>query len=310
MSNELSLVADVGGTNTRIALANGVHVAQDSIRSFRNTDYASLYDVIAHYGPTDATAVCVDMAGPVGNGVGKLTNLSWVVSEQELRARLSVEKAFLINDLQAQGYALNQLQPSETQTILPGPDAENGTRLVVNVGTGFNASPVYHIQGRPFVPENEAGHIGLAVPQGLDPLVLNTFAESDGFLSVEDILSGRGLARLVAKFAPNYAGKPMDVFPDFAAHPTADLETALRTFASVLGAVAGDLALAHLPRGGIYLVGGVAMGAAPLLDQLGFAQAFRAKGRFSEFMNEFSVHANLDPMAALTGCAVALQAQT
>ncbi len=309
MATSTTLVADVGGTNTRIAMAQGASVDESSIQSFRNKDFDSLYDVLAAFGPSTANAVCVDLAGPVGGGVGKLTNLSWVVSEDDLRAKLNVEKALLINDMQAQGYALDQLQPNEVRTVLPGPGATDSTRLVVNVGTGFNSSPVFHINGRPFVPENEAGHIALATPHGISPAVLNSFAAEDDFLSVEDILSGRGLARVVAKLAPSYTGEPVDIFPTFQTNPTPELESALRVFATVMGSVTGDLALAHLPRGGIYLVGGVAVGASPFLRDLGFSEAFHAKGRFRDFMYEFSVHANLDPMAALTGCAVAMQAQ-
>jgi glucokinase len=70
-----------------------------------------------------------------------------------------------------------------------------------------------------------------------------------------------------------------------------------------MGHVIGDLALSHLPFGGIYLVGGVSRAFAPWLDEFGFAEAFRAKGRFSDFMEQFGVQVVTDDYAALTGCA-------
>ena len=65
----------------------------------------------------------------------------------------------------------------------------------------------------------------------------------------------------------------------------------------------GNLALIHLPFGGIFLVGGVARAFAPYLGRLGFETAFRDKGRFAGFMGNFPVTAVTDDFAALTGCA-------
>jgi glucokinase len=71
-----------------------------------------------------------------------------------------------------------------------------------------------------------------------------------------------------------------------------------------MGHVIGDLALSHLPFGG-HLPGGRRLPRlhAPWLDEFGFAEAFRAKGRFSGFMEQFGVQVVTDDYAALTGCA-------
>ena len=70
-----------------------------------------------------------------------------------------------------------------------------------------------------------------------------------------------------------------------------------------MGTVMGDLALIHLPFGGIYLIGGMARAITPWLGPLGFAEAFRGKGRFTDFMGQFGVAVVQDDYAALTGCA-------
>lgn len=67
--------------------------------------------------------------------------------------------------------------------------------------------------------------------------------------------------------------------------------------------VAGDLALQTLPFGGIFLIGGVARAVSPWFEDYGFAEAFRDKGRFSTFMEDFAVHLVTDDYAALIGCA-------
>ncbi len=69
------------------------------------------------------------------------------------------------------------------------------------------------------------------------------------------------------------------------------------------GRVAGDLALAQLPFGGIYFIGGVSRSLAPYFDKMGFGASFRDKGRFSEFMDQFPVWLIENDEAALLGCA-------
>ena len=70
----------------------------------------------------------------------------------------------------------------------------------------------------------------------------------------------------------------------------------------LLGRVAGDLALVHLPFQGLYLIGGVARAFSPYFAK-GFTTAFRDKGRFSDFMDDFPVYIIEDDYAALEGCA-------
>ena len=77
----------------------------------------------------------------------------------------------------------------------------------------------------------------------------------------------------------------------------------MRTFARLFGTIAGNLALIHLPFGGIYLSGGVARAFGPHLADLGFVEAFRSKGRFASFMDMFGITVINDDYAALAGCA-------
>ena len=81
-SSLTALVADLGGTNTRVALTDGAKVRTETIKRFRNSEHPDLPSVLSAY-MTDQSvtpdAACVAMAGPVRDGVGELTNLSWTV---------------------------------------------------------------------------------------------------------------------------------------------------------------------------------------------------------------------------------------
>ena len=63
----------------------------------------------------------------------------------------------------------------------------------------------------------------------------------------------------------------------------------------------GDVALRALPRGGVFLAGGIPPRLTPVLDTPLFRDAFVKKGRFSEALASIRVEIVLDPAAPLTG---------
>jgi glucokinase len=304
----LSLVADIGGTNTRVALARGAAVDADSVRRFRNADHEGIAAVIAAYleqtgvRDDDITGVCAAAAGPVHDGVAQLTNLDWRIDRDVLAGALTAATSAVLNDLQAQGHAIGHIKSGNLIEVLPQPEhSPHAAKLVVGIGTGFNACPVFDTETGRFVPPSEAGHVSLpATVPGLTA-ILPKIADSHGFPSVEEVLSGRGVGTVHAALHGSDA-KAADILAAMEAGDPDALETG-RLFVQVMGQVVGDLALGHLPFAGIYLVGGVARGFTPWLEEFDFARAFRTKGRFSGFMEQFGVQVVTDDYAALTGCA-------
>ena len=309
-----TLVADIGGTNTRVALADGTALRAGTVRRYRNADFAGLEPVLAGYlaeqGDPACAGACVAAAGPVRDGVATLTNLGWTIDGATLARAARTGRVAILNDLQAQGHALGHLAPEGLRTIVPGPAAPAGAaRLVIGIGTGFNAAPVHATPGGRVVPPSECGHTTLPVRTDEDLALARSVGRAHGFAGVEEVLSGRGLEHLHA-FVTGRAGSAAartaaEIMALIDAGDPAAQETG-RAFARFAGAVAGDLALVHLPFGGIYLCGGVARAFAVHLGPLGFAATFRDKGRFSSFMDGFGVQVVTDDYAALTGCAAHL----
>lgn len=311
----VSLVADVGGTNTRVALARGEEVLQDTIRRYRNADFASLEAVLTAYvdteGPTGCTHASVAIAGPVRDGRGTLTNLDWTIDEEILTRATGAGTAAVLNDLQAQGHALGHIDPANLRPVIEGKTAgKDATRLVIGVGTGFNIAPVHVIGNSRLVAASEAGHETLPVNTEDDFRLCRFVEAAHGFAAVEDVLSGRGLGRIFSWLGAE-AGDPREA--DAAAIMDAcrtrsdpRAEAAVSTFVRLLGSVAGNQALVHLPFGGLFLAGGVARAMAPYLKTFGFADSFRDKGRFGGFLADFPVSVVEDDYAALTGSAAHL----
>ncbi|MFT5869454.1 MAG: glucokinase [Paracoccaceae bacterium] len=309
MSIAFSLVADIGGTNTRVAVAQDGKVDQSSVRRYANAEQSDMSGVLRRYmddtAKSDFASACVAMAGPVRDGVGKLTNLDWRIDRDVLSETTGAKVVAVLNDLQAQGHAIGHLAPASIRQILPQ-RSEKGyaTKLVIGLGTGFNAAPVYDTAAGRFVPPSECGHASLPVRNSRDLALVEALRASHGFAAIEDALSGRGLEAVHRSL--HEESKRAAVIIDALERGDPQARETGRQFVQLLGTVVGNLALIHLPFGGIYLAGGVARAIAPYLDTFDFAGSMRDKGRFGEYLEQFGVCVVEDDYAALTGCAAHL----
>lgn len=311
-ADTLTLVADIGGTNTRVALARGREVLIETIRRYSNAENEGLPPVLRRYlseqGGVDPKAACVAVAGPVQDGRGTLTNLDWSIDGDTLRDATGAEVTSILNDLQAQGHALGHVDPVNTRIVVPFPEASaHAAKLVVNVGTGFNIAAVYDTEGGRLVPPAEAGHVTLPVRDEADLRLARYVGAQHGFASVEEVLSGRGLVQVHDwvghEEGDTRSATSAEIVAAIALGGDTRATRAARVFVRMLGAVSGDLSLMTLPFGGVWLVGGLARALAPYLEEYGFVEAFRDKGRFAGFMEGFGVGVVEDDNAALTGCA-------
>ena len=303
------LVADLGGTNTRIALADGAVLRQGSIRRYRNAEAPDIAPLLHRYraemGSEPVAAACLSVAGPVERcgRLARMTNLDWQIDAPALEGALDLPRVALLNDLQAQGHALAHLPARHLITILPGQPEQDprASRLVVGAGTGFNAAPVHVTDHGPVVPASECGHAHLPRHGATEEAFARHLAAAHGIATIEDALCGRGLEAL-HHWLTGSAADAASIMAALAAGDAAATRSG-RLYAALLGRTLASLALTHLPFGGIYLIGGVARAFAPHLAALGLADGFSEMGRFSEMMQRIPIHAVSDDYAALTGCA-------
>lgn len=320
----LAILADIGGTNTRVALASGTRVLTDTIRRYPNAEAKARGEDIAHilrdYLATTGArpeGVCVAAAGPVQDGVATMTNLDWTMDAAKLSAATGAARVAILNDLQAQGHALGHIPAANLRRIVDGPAPAAGSMLVVGLGTGVNAAPVHGQGAARVVPPSECGHVNMPVRSEEDFRLLR-FVE--GLLSlrgevahcgVEEVLAGRGLGNLHA-FAAAEAGRTGEAQSAEvlrlleAQDPVA--QHAARLYTRILGQMLADLALIHLPYGGIYLIGGMARAMTPHFARFGLDTTFREMRRVDLLTTDFSITVVEDDFAALTGCAAWLSA--
>lgn len=313
------LLADIGGTNTRVALSDGLSLIPDSIRRYKNAENERLDTVLdayltAHGIPT-IDAVCVDVAGPVQGDRARLTNLDWDISTQAISQVAGTRNVAIVNDLEAQGYAIEHIDAADLAEVRKGQSADaKAPKLVVNIGTGFNATAVFNTSDGWFVAKSESGHANMPARTPADVRLCAFIEETYGFAAIDDVLSGRGLVRVYEWLAHEAGQQSSPSSTDIiegcrtGADPLA-VET-VACFTRLLALVTGNLALTQLPFGGIYMVGGLSGAILPFMEQFEFEKAFVDKGRFSGFMDAFPVHVVQDDYAALKGCAAYLTSNT
>jgi glucokinase len=321
-SKEFVLAGDIGGTKTNLALFSPnkkrpVLWVRESYSSRDASSLEELVEVFLTQHPETVSSVCFGIAGPVTKGSVKTTNLPWVVSERKLRDRFTWKKVRLMNDLAATAVSIAALGQSEVFGLNPGKTDPEGTVGVVAPGTGLGIALLVFVKGQRYPLPSEGGHVDFAPKDAQEIELLRHLLGQRSHVSVERLVSGPGLLTIYS-WLKEYRGHTepkwlqemftlKDASQVISEAALAEKEPlcveSLDMFVSILGSVAGNLALTGMTTGGIYLAGGICPKILPKLTEAGFMKAFTAKGRFEEFLSGIPVRVILNDKAALLGAA-------
>ncbi|MFT7596236.1 MAG: glucokinase [Paracoccaceae bacterium] len=317
------VVADVGGTNTRIALVQSdgaTALSLSHIGRYENDEFASFYEVLSRYSadhPLPALqGACFAVAGPVTSTYAQLTNRSWGFDAADIVAALPaafappVAAVHLVNDLVALGYALPDLTPDQLLQVRAsdGASGRNNQALVAGMGTGFNVCMVKMGRTGPTVIEAELGHASLPASVR-DPLVATLGDGARQFATIEDLFSGRGLSQVYRILSGDADKKGPQILADYVPGGHDQATRAVDLFAHLLGVFARELVFQYLPFGGIHFAGGAAQGVLGSAAQQVFLQALNTPGPFGDHIARVPVRLITDDTAALTGAARFARAQ-
>ena len=307
-----TLVADIGGTNSRLAVAitskKDRAIILENIQKFKNSDFNNFEEVIKKYLSSSndnlINRMCIAAAGIISEDTVEMSNLNWKITVPSLQKTSNIKSVLIINDLQAQGYALDFIKPKDLEKLIEGnySAAEIDTKLVCGMGTGFNVAIAYQTAFGTFVPASEYGHARTTTANEKQKLIVKQLEENSSFVSYENILAGSGLNRLDKVLNRREDRSPSDILEAAKAGDLKAKEVASQ-LAGFAGQAFGDFALMNLAIGGVYLIGGFARAMMPYLKEENFKQNFYNRGNFSEIMKKISVHLILDDYAALKGCA-------
>jgi glucokinase len=325
------LAADVGGTKTAIALAApGPRPQILAQRLYASQAYPSLQSIVAEFlegtrssvpGAAVASA-CFALAGPVGEQSGTLTNLGWKVDTESLKQAFRIPRVALINDFAAAGRGIEYLGAPDIETLQAGQPVEGGLRLVVGAGTGLGMSVIARQESGLVVHPSEAGHADFAPVDPVQDQLLLHLRREFGRVSYERVVSGPGLARIFTFLQASGAGTASrelqdafarsdgaaEVIAEFAASGRDPIAMrALDIFVTAYGAFTGNMALAVLAHGGVFLAGGIASKIVAKLKDGVFMGAFLNKGRFRSLLSTLPVHVVMNPQVGLFGALLEAQ---
>jgi glucokinase len=331
MSGEASgprfLVADIGGTNARFALADAssAHPVIGQVTSWTTAQCPSLALALAAFieaaGRPELSAVAVCAAGPVtGAGAAAkvaMTNCPWMVDAGEIAQVSGGASVLLLNDFAALAMAIPALGPDDVRIVAEGKPEPGAPRAIFGAGTGLGVAALIEADGRNIVVPGEGGHADLAPSNAHELELLGLLMEGRDHVSAEHVLSGPGLLNLHRAIARLEGVEPVAVrTPEEIAR--LDVEGAcpvctrtIDQFCAWAGAFAGNLALTYGARGGVYIAGGIIPNwvagrtrgrfAADL-----FMERFLAKGRFRSYLEGVPVRIVTRTDPALAGLVQAL----
>jgi len=309
------LAGDIGGTKTDLRLYAGSNrdaLTVEHQGRFESHSFSGLLPILGEFLRGERVdAAAFGVAGPVLDGVCKTTNLPWVVSLPDLQNVCGTPYCALLNDVQIAALGIDRVADDRKIWLQRAPLSQDAPVELVAVGTGF---------GRAFVIPgvgafaSELGHSTFAPRNVIERRLVEFLTDRFEAPTVEHVLSGPGV-HLLYEFivheglAPATAQFEIDAAEDRSAVVgrlgVRDLDpassAAIGLFVDVLGSVLGNVALTTLPRGGIYLWGGVALKLRPAIEQGHLLDAFLDKPPMGELLHSIPLALIAEPDLGILG---------
>jgi len=316
------LAGDIGGTNARLAFFNVLDGRFDLVSAsiFPSREYSGLDKIVTEFVSSSSVhpeTACFGVAGPVRDGKVETSNLPWIVESTRLASELNIEKALLINDLEATAWGIAALDAKDLVTLNQIKEPAIGNQAVIAAGTGLGEAGLYWDGEQHHIFASEGGHTDFAPRNDLEVELFCHLTKRFGHVSFERILSGPGLINVYEFLRDSKRGTEQKWLRDEMAQedPAAAIsragmegkdplsEQAVDIFVSVYGAEAGNLALKTKSTGGLYVAGGIAPKMLAKLTTPAFIKAFMEKGRMQHLMETIPVHIITNDKLALLGAA-------
>lgn len=314
----LTLVGDIGGTNCRLALAERNAVGDIELHHSERypvAEFEHFNDVVARYLETHDVAPKVGafaFAGPKFDDEIRMTNLNWIVSEDELRRTFGLETAVVINDFVAMANGATVIPDDGFDVIIPGKVNYNKPVAVLGPGTGMGLSCI--LPGRPLrIIPTEGGHTAFAPGNELESEVLAYWSSRLPFVSAESLLSGPGLVRLHTAIcaimdSPDNDLTAAEIVSSAELNKKSVARVTVSRFCSMLGGFSGNAAVTQGASGGVIIGGGVSRHIAKFIPESDFVSRFKERGPGSWYVQDIPVRliqANFVPLYGAAAFALA-----
>lgn len=310
-----ALVADVGGTNIRLAIANLEDYSLSLIKTYQCADFDNIDAAISQYfAETDCKIefACIDVATAVVGDQVSLTNNHWSFSQKAIKAQFGFKKLIIINDFTAIAMSVPHISADKKVQIGGGEAQANKPIAIYGAGTGLGVANLVH-SGEKWIPlPGEGGHVDFAPIDADEIAILKELQKKYARVSAEQLLSGLGLVQIYQSLQSAQGLAVADVDPVYvstsALEGTDELAVkSLQIFCRILGSFGGNLALTLVTFGGVYIAGGIVPRFIEYVKNSDFRSRFDTKGRFSKLVETIPVYIVTEDQPGLIGCAAYLK---
>ena len=248
-----------------------------------------------------------------------------------------IVKCAIINDFVGQGYGLLDLNHlEETIELTPGSysklmSEDGAPKACVGAGTGLGECYLTKSSHSPSCSyecyASEGGHVDFTPRSALEVELLDYLKKkfnAQHRVSVERVVSGKGLANVYEFLAKKFPRKKSNDVHDEFVKTDADMKgrvvgvnankdkpdelckMAMEIFASAYGSEVANCAVKFIPRGGLYVTGGLTPKNKKYIvgEDTAFMKAFWDKGRLSELLKDIPVFAVMVEDLGLRGARV------
>jgi len=313
------LIADIGGTNARFAIASQPGNVQFQM-TLPTSDFADVESAINQYLKNLAGEfshvdyACLAVAGPIIDGRVAMTNCPWIIDcKQLMNSDLGSKRLTqlqLINDFEAIALSLPFLNKEQKLTLGAGKALANYPMTVLGPGTGLGAASLIPNQNQWLPIATEGGHASLGAFNDQEASIFQYWRTRGLDSACEYYLSGPGMSRVYeALWLKDDTGSQVPTAKeiyDAASSGDAKALATIEQFCAFLGSAAGDQALVTGARGGVYIAGGIGLKLAGYLQSGGFRHRFESKSVMQKYLSQIPTFLILEPDPGLLGASVAL----
>jgi glucokinase len=289
MLDNVTLLADIGATNARFAISLN-NDAPKNVQILQCEEFDTSVQAIDVYLKSHnidkINNICFALAGPIANGVVKLTNNHWSFSEKELKLKYKVDHVALLNDFEAIAYSVTQLSSNQLINLNQKKPVtthnNNANYVVLGAGTGLGVAALINRDDKYYPIVTEAGHVNFSPVNDSQLEIFNFLRKRFDQVSNEHLLSGPGIVNLYQ--AVCNIDQTENTFTTAAQicqaanndQDDASIKT-LNVFYELLGQVAGDLTLTFGAFDGVYIAGGIVQRYPKMINKSRFRECFENK---------------------------------
>ena len=303
------IVADIGGTNARLAFQEDKNSEIKLIDSFSCANFKSLEDIVNTYKQKHNIFnehMSIAVAGPCDNENVKLSNNHIQFNKKRLLKDLKLKSLLTINDFVAQSFTFRDLLLEENEKknkilldklelfkIKVGKSNKNTSLLVTGPGTGLGVCNLKKIENEVIPIPGEGGNAYFS-PSNFEQIeILNYFLKSNKYVSFEDLVSGRGIENLF-NFYQNKNNTPIlkikaNEITDLANKNEQNAISAINQMYKIFVTSIINNILLNGSLAGVIICGGIAMKLQEFLNPNIFTDEFKKIDTYFDYLNNVPI---------------------